>query len=380
MRNVALISSLFTLNTAQSATPPLAGDVASKHVEVVVSHCGEDISWAAELVRKHPTTTLSVYTKGANPVPETVAMLPNIGRQAHTYLHHIVENYYNLAPWTIFTTGNMLEQDNFDESFEAFRNGKDSLFSISEAVHLPRGVTIKASEIRGNNECPAGGANGWQDWTFDHDGFYHQLAARMQNFYRRAVLNQPLLKSEAMRSFTLGYAPSAAFALSSSRIRSRPMKYYTRLMAEVSDHSNPVESSFLNAAWYDVFHPENTQIEQPLCQFPPIPPELGVEIEETVDLIERRLDNDANASSTTMTTSTLPTTTTPSTSTTPSTTSSSTSQQSSSSSTTTEAVPNTTTTEALPEDEEQEEEENSSFAASLSRAVVVLMAALAVLS
>ena len=29
--------------------------------------------------------------------------LENVGRESHTYLHHIVEHYDELAPWTIFT-------------------------------------------------------------------------------------------------------------------------------------------------------------------------------------------------------------------------------------------------------------------------------------
>ena len=34
---------------------------------------------------------------------EGSAVLPNVGRESHSYLHHIVSRYDELAPWTVFT-------------------------------------------------------------------------------------------------------------------------------------------------------------------------------------------------------------------------------------------------------------------------------------
>lgn len=44
----------------------------------------------------------TIYCKGSNQyIP-----LPNVGREANTYLHHIVSNYNKLADYTIFAQGN----------------------------------------------------------------------------------------------------------------------------------------------------------------------------------------------------------------------------------------------------------------------------------
>jgi hypothetical protein len=71
-------------------------------VELVVARWQEDLSW----LRNVPASLrLSVYDKSEEaPRPEAVS-LPNIGREAHTYLHHLVERSDSLAEWTVFCQG-----------------------------------------------------------------------------------------------------------------------------------------------------------------------------------------------------------------------------------------------------------------------------------
>lgn len=75
--------------------------------EVVVAAYQEKLDWIDKVI--HPTT---VYNKNDNPtfIPEIpkrarVVPLENIGRESHTYLHHIVQNYDTLADATIFCQG-----------------------------------------------------------------------------------------------------------------------------------------------------------------------------------------------------------------------------------------------------------------------------------
>jgi hypothetical protein len=66
-------------------------------IDVVVARYNEDTTWMSALF--HPR--IFVYNKGDGPEPR----LPNVGREAHTYLHHILENYDRLPDWTFFTQG-----------------------------------------------------------------------------------------------------------------------------------------------------------------------------------------------------------------------------------------------------------------------------------
>lgn len=62
--------------------------------EIVVARYREDVSWTAGL--GFPVT---VYDKSGTPGPLS---LPNIGRETHTYLSHILRRYDALARHTVF--------------------------------------------------------------------------------------------------------------------------------------------------------------------------------------------------------------------------------------------------------------------------------------
>ena len=68
--------------------------------DLVVAHYREDLAWLNNLSADWEAV---VYSKG-DPPPGALP-LPNVGREAHTYLHHIVDRYDDLADWTVFTQG-----------------------------------------------------------------------------------------------------------------------------------------------------------------------------------------------------------------------------------------------------------------------------------
>jgi hypothetical protein len=65
-------------------------------VDVVAAWFNEDLGWAKSLPGE---CFLYAYNKGDG------GSLPNVGREAHTYLHHIVKHYAMLADWTFFCQG-----------------------------------------------------------------------------------------------------------------------------------------------------------------------------------------------------------------------------------------------------------------------------------
>ena len=73
-------------------------------IELVVARYLEDLSWLNNIP---PQIKLLVYDKSPN------GNLPNVGREAHTYLNHIVENYNTLPDLTIFAQGKP-----FDHAFD----------------------------------------------------------------------------------------------------------------------------------------------------------------------------------------------------------------------------------------------------------------------
>lgn len=78
--------------------------------ELVVAHYQENLNW----LRKVPAPIRkTVYTKAESALTSFHKTLPNVGREAHTYLHHIVSQYGSLADYTIFCQGKP-----FDHAFD----------------------------------------------------------------------------------------------------------------------------------------------------------------------------------------------------------------------------------------------------------------------
>ncbi len=85
---------------------------ASPHsIELVIARFEEDLRWVR---RVPPSVKVTIYNKGVSrPLTAeletragiSVIPLPNKGREAHSYLTHLVERYGSLAPRTVFCQG-----------------------------------------------------------------------------------------------------------------------------------------------------------------------------------------------------------------------------------------------------------------------------------
>ena len=73
-------------------------------LEVVVCRCGEDLSWTRNLPRGIRLTIYDKTSAPAAPWPGSLP-LPNVGREAHAWLHHLSVRYKTLSPQTIFAQG-----------------------------------------------------------------------------------------------------------------------------------------------------------------------------------------------------------------------------------------------------------------------------------
>lgn len=82
-------------------------------VDLVVAHFEEhSVHWLADVERDLPTVRIFVYEKGDKESlchnllhSATCVSLPNVGREAHSYMTHIVERYEQLGDKVVFTQG-----------------------------------------------------------------------------------------------------------------------------------------------------------------------------------------------------------------------------------------------------------------------------------
>ena len=163
-RSMMLFCLYVSANALTTATVP--------SIDVVLAHYDEDISWISKeaAITGYNKARVHVYHKGAAgdavkklsdallpSVPAAkVVSLPNVGRESHTYLSHIVDNYDSLADWTVFSQagepsfgykghrdggGHLVSGHSFAEYMHP--NDEGSLFMFTGAVHLTRSLQHK---------------------------------------------------------------------------------------------------------------------------------------------------------------------------------------------------------------------------------------------
>ena len=170
-------------------------------LELVVARHAEDLNW---LRRAPKTVRVTVYNKGVDPGPG--AVLPNIGREAHTYLHHIVERYDDLADVTVFCQGKPF--DHVPDLHKVLRKLAGGDLSIDGFLWL--GFVIDRDDRTGSLL--------FQNWTKNAD--HHPLP--LDVFWKA-------LWGEAAADSCVFY-PGGNFMVTRDRVRSRPRAFYEKAL------------------------------------------------------------------------------------------------------------------------------------------------------
>lgn len=97
---------------------------------LVVARYNENLTWLKNIGHNY-----IVYNKGEK-LKIPCVELPNIGREAHTFLYHVVANYDNLSEYTVFLQGNPHEHcDKIDEYLKNFPDSIDKLHKYCDGCY-----------------------------------------------------------------------------------------------------------------------------------------------------------------------------------------------------------------------------------------------------
>lgn len=205
---------------------------------MVVAHYHEDLSWISDVLSACPDMRVYVYDKGAPAPSENAppdppdsrvihATLPNVGRESHTYLHHILHHYGGgLEDFIFFTQGAPFEHRSRAEVFDAFLKSTAPIYPRAQP-HIIF-ADWKLTEP-GWNARDSGGTIG--DW------WQHCFQEPMPVFPRGG----PKVMWNGM------------FVVRRDRILSRPKAFYERLIRTVEHDVNPEEGHFMERAWGNIF-------------------------------------------------------------------------------------------------------------------------------
>lgn len=92
-------------------------------LELVVARHNEDLAW---LKRVPSEFLVTIYNKG-EPIPGARA-LPNSGREAHTYLHHLATRHDTLADTTVYAQGHPFDHaPDLHDRLRALAQGRETV-------------------------------------------------------------------------------------------------------------------------------------------------------------------------------------------------------------------------------------------------------------
>ena len=189
-------------------------------LELVVAHFAEDLAWLRNIP---PQIRVTVYDKSLAHRHPGARLLPNVGREAHTYLHHILARYDTLAPLTIFCQGKPFDHVfDFRKTLREWVQKPDPIEDFQWLGHI-----IDTDDARGRRL--------FVPWSKNHDGHELDIAA-----FHRALFGHDGPEAYVFR---LG----AHFAATPKCIQRRPREFYQRalqLSVEFPDAAHCFERSW----------------------------------------------------------------------------------------------------------------------------------------
>ncbi|MEV4754504.1 DUF3431 domain-containing protein [Micromonospora sp. NPDC049559] len=207
--------------------------------QLVLAHYQEDLQW----LREQSWDAVIIYTKGsawsATDSDYPKSQLPNIGREAHTYLHHIVTNYDNLADITIFSQAGLA--DHVEDVRVA------SLVRQAAAARSPGMVGFG---LQGRSFRHWEGIRYYPKWAQQLEaGGMRRAALTPGQFYQWAFGEKP--------PPYIPFYPGAILGVHRHAILARRKSFYGRLLEhfERLGHSNPEEAHYMERFWVAVFDP-----------------------------------------------------------------------------------------------------------------------------
>jgi hypothetical protein len=214
--------------------------------EVVIARYNEDVSWAKGM------PNVCVYNKGGalSGVPCLQHAMLNEGREAGTYLSHIISRYDSLADVTLFCQG-----QNDDHN--------PAKFPIEQLLDLPEGT-----DVMGLFRCDA-----MVEWDesgrLKHPGKWGQdcrdgrmkLCPRSFTAWWADLFGQP---PSAIQG--ISYFPGAVFAVRREVLHRQSRGFYEKLGEQLRYHPYPEEALFLERAWLYLWKKPALKVSAVVCQ------------------------------------------------------------------------------------------------------------------
>ena len=224
-----------------------------KTVDIVVARYNESLDWlytdfSTYINNPKVKTTIFIYNKGADIIANSITNtntniinLPNVGREAHTHLYHIINNYDNLADVTIFLTGSANMDHKIGNTSIIIQKSYQDLDStfVCQKTDLQSLYNFSIDEWKSSNNLNAGKNMGDELQPCDPRPF--------GKWYEQ-IFNESNTPISALCYYGI-------FSVSKNNIHNRSLSFYENLIKYVDSHHNTEAGHYFERAWIAIFHP-----------------------------------------------------------------------------------------------------------------------------
>ena len=181
---------------------------------VVVARYNESLEWTSNI--SNTRTKCIIYNKGSKlDHIGPIIHLPNVGREGHTYLYHIINNYDNLSEYTMFLQGQPFDHTPYLESILASDEWKKPFHVMSANIF---NLTVNCDS----------------------------------NPYTMLELYN-ILFNRKKTEFSFWFGAGSQFCVSRATIRSRSKEFYQKIYAILARDVNPIEGHAIERFWPMIF-------------------------------------------------------------------------------------------------------------------------------
>jgi hypothetical protein len=218
-------------------------------MEIVVSRYNEDLKWTLQEPFCHFEYT--VYNKGNNDNFEKsrvtkIVKIDNVGKECHTYLYHIIENYHNnqLYPITFFIPASVEIHYKYNKIIKTLDRMKDTEFT--QAYFLAENCENAYEKFHDFQIDYWLGTNA-NNQQLNSSGNLEPCEYRpFHQWFERFFQKEEVIH---------WWSYNSIFAIDKRDILQHPRERYEGLMEGLKIGNNLEEVHYIERVWAAVFHP-----------------------------------------------------------------------------------------------------------------------------
>ena len=202
---------------------------------LIISRFNENLDW----LKGYQNFNIVIYNKGEKLNSNSfknIINIDNVGRESHTWLYHIVENYNNLDDVSIFLQGRI-----DDLNCMSYKNPNKYLKKINKIGFAVSRLGLLGPFHWDDNVGLANMPKYAEQW---HKNEISRSKYGFRKFAKKLFPGIPIFVATSY---------GGCFAVKKELILSHKLSFYQNLLETVSNHKNPIEGHYLERLWCYMF-------------------------------------------------------------------------------------------------------------------------------